>query len=411
MRQGEAMEAYVQTVARNPERALESAGIQAKQITLAQFPHQHRYFTDEIHEDFFSTITWRNDVDARKHDAACLAMLMRLREGKHNSDLFRCGYVFVTRNATFAQRSREYCLQARLINKTQEGPVIHQRELATNAWLRTGLGAALDIPRTHLIATCDRVLRLRFEVQEAVTRTLTAVTPEKLEQFELLIQDHRSIRKLADATLNDERVVTADSVPILLEAMRQATIAEERDKMQAEYSAKRAKDAKALIIKAAREGIKERDAALDELRNAQAAERDRELRLIDRLISETSRQVHTLDRIVTIVLIAPGAVAVFDFVTGWLEGAFWWKVIGAVAGLIGLYHSFAHTTQRPLIGVASGLNFLAKAILRWRLRSRELVDRWPLQRFEFNRGQITRLPERPIQTTERGQTLDLLRRP
>jgi hypothetical protein len=45
----------------------------------------------------------------------------------------------VTRNTTFANRSRSYCLQAHIITQTQEGPVIHQRELATVAWLRTGL--------------------------------------------------------------------------------------------------------------------------------------------------------------------------------------------------------------------------------------------------------------------------------
>jgi hypothetical protein len=37
---------------------------------------------------------------------------MRLREGKHSSDVFKCGYVFVTRNPRFVQHSRSYCLQS-----------------------------------------------------------------------------------------------------------------------------------------------------------------------------------------------------------------------------------------------------------------------------------------------------------
>src|SRR5436190_18090508 len=82
----------------------------------------------------------------------------------------------------------------------------------TIAWLRTGLGAAgQDIPKAHLLATCDRVLRTRTEVQDAVAAKLQEVTPENLEQFELLIQDHRSIQRLADETLNDEHVVTAEN--------------------------------------------------------------------------------------------------------------------------------------------------------------------------------------------------------
>jgi len=44
MRKGEVMEAYVQSVARNPEQALEAAGIRIKPITLGQFPNQHRFF-------------------------------------------------------------------------------------------------------------------------------------------------------------------------------------------------------------------------------------------------------------------------------------------------------------------------------------------------------------------------------
>jgi hypothetical protein len=288
MRKGEVMEAYVQVVARNPEKALEGAGIRVRPITLGQFPHQHRFFTSEQYEDFLSTITWGNDIAAREHDATCLALLMRLREGKHNSDLFRCGFVFVTRNAMFANRSRGYCLQARMISQVQEGPVIHQRELATIAWLRTGLGAALDIPRTHLIATCDRVLRLRFEVQDAVAATLAAVTPEKIEQFDLLIQDHRSTRKLADETLNDERVVTSENAELLLEAMRQATIADEKERLEQEFLEQRASDRKKLseITKA----LQERSTALGEIRAERAAEKARQRRLIERLIQKTNTE-------------------------------------------------------------------------------------------------------------------------
>jgi hypothetical protein len=167
---------------------------------------------------------------------------MRLRGGKHSSDLFRCQYVFVTRNATFERVSRRYCLQSHLINQVQTGPVVHLRELATLAWLRTGLGAAgQDIPKAHLLATCDRVLRARTEVQDAVAAKLQEVTPDKMPQFELLIQDQRSIQRLADETLNDEHVVTAENANQLLEAMRQATIEEEKAALEATLTADRQK--------------------------------------------------------------------------------------------------------------------------------------------------------------------------
>jgi hypothetical protein len=397
MRKGEVMEAYVQVVARNPEKALEGAGIRVKPITLGQFPHQHRFFNSEQYEDFLSTITWGNDVAAREHDATCLALLMRLREGKHNSDLFRCGFVFVTRNAMFANRSRGYCLQARMISQVQEGPVIHQRELATVAWLRTGLGAALDIPRTHLIATCDRVLRLRFEVQEAVAATLAAVTPEKIEQFDLLIQDHRSIRKLADETLNDERVVTSENAELLLEAMRQATIADEKEKLEKEFSERRAADKKALSE--ARKAVRERDAALDEVRAALSSDKERERRIISRLIEKTNRDVRWVEVTITGLLLVLGLLAIVDFATGWLKSALWWKIIAAAGGLAGLYHLIAHLLQKPLIGVSTGLDFLARKLFNWRLRRRDLDDRFDLSNVDVVRGRITTRvirDERPV---------------
>src|SRR5204863_9934834 len=114
------------------------------------------WFDHERHEDFLGSVTWGNDVAAKEHDATALTLTMRLREGKHNSDLFRCKYVFVTRNATFERVSRNSCLQSRLINQFKTSPVVHLRELATLAWLRTGLGAAAqEIPKAHLLATCD----------------------------------------------------------------------------------------------------------------------------------------------------------------------------------------------------------------------------------------------------------------
>ena len=240
MVKGDVMESYVQAVARNAEQALEAVKIPIRQIGLEQFPGQHQYFDANRYEDFFGMVKWGNDIAAREHDTTALALTMRLREGRHHSDLLRCRYIFVTRNATFERKSRDYCLSSRLITSVQQGPVIHQRELATVAWLRTGLGASSDIPKAHLLAACDRVLRFRMEVQEAVAAKLSEVTPEKMEQFELLIQDHRSIRRLADETLNDERVVTADNAPRLLEAMRMATIEEEKAALDVEM--KRTRD-------------------------------------------------------------------------------------------------------------------------------------------------------------------------
>ena len=158
MIRGEVDDDYVQSVANNPEGALEGAGIEVRTVNSIKYPNIEKYFDKAKLDDFYSYVTWVTEPAPRDHDADCMALTMRLRQDRHNNDLLRCGYVFVTRNPAFARRSREYCLQSRLINERQEGPVVHQRELATVAWLRTGLGADGSIPTAHLVAWCDRVL-------------------------------------------------------------------------------------------------------------------------------------------------------------------------------------------------------------------------------------------------------------
>ena len=386
MRKGEVLETFVQAVARNPEKALEQAGVRVRSVTLAQYPGQHHFFDSEKYEDFFSTITWGNDVAAREHDATCFALLLRLREGRHSSDVFRCGYVFVTRNATFAKRSRAYCLEARIINQTQEGPIIHQRELATTAWLRTGLGAALDIPRSTLISTCDRVLRLRSEVQQAVAATLLAA-PDKMDQFNLLIQDYRSIRKLADETLNDERVVSPENADLLLEAMRQATIAEEKEKIEKEFSTQHVEDRK--LLAEALKTIREMDVSLRHLEARREEDEQRAARAIQRVVDKTNDQLRFVEIGVTVILLALGGLAIVDFSTGWPSGRWWWGVVTAVGGLAGLYHLIAHILGRPIVGFSSILNRVGRILVTQRLRRLDLQSRPQVAQLEYSGGRIS----------------------
>ena len=388
--EGDVMESYVQTVAKNPEQALEAAKIPVRQITVAQFPGQHQYFDAERYEDFFEMVNWGNDIAAREHDTTALALTMRLREGRHHSDLFRCRYIFVTRNPTFERKSRDYCLSSRLISPVQQGPVIHQRELATVAWLRTGLGASAEIPKAHLLATCDRVLRFRMEVQNAVAAKLAEVTPEKMEQFELLIQDHRSIRRLADETLNDEHVVTADNAAQLLEAMRQATIEEEKAALDAEM--KKSRDRLNKRHKADVEALEKTQTELGATAAALAAAEARERGIIDRLIGRTNNELRAIEYTITVILLAMGGCAIFDYTTGYLKTYTMWKVVMGVAGLVGLYHLIAHTLQKPVYGVSNLLNGVGRRLFARSLRAAELEDRFDIDKnAKFKAGRMSRL--------------------
>ncbi len=400
MARGEVMPDFVRAIAQDPENALEHAGIRVKPLSLEQYPNSHVYFDQSHYEDFFESVNWVQDIAPREHDATCLALLMRLRAGRHHSDLFRCGYIFVTRNPTFVRASRSYCLANRLITSVQQGPVIHQRQLATMAWLRTGLGAAEQIPRSHLLATCDRVLRVRMEVTDAVAAKLRQVTPERLEQFELLLLDHRSVRRLADETLNDEHVVTAENAERLLEAMRQAAIEEERQQFEARLRDEREKhnQAQRKARAAARSAVTERDTALAIIAQRKAADNAK----IDSIVRSLSKLARRLESGTTAVLLLLGVLAVVQYFTNLLTGSKFWSAVLALAGLYGLYSLIMTALEKPKLGLATCLNWFSRKMLFNRLRAANLSDQFPMTKFDFAGGQITRKPE---PTGDREQTL------
>jgi hypothetical protein len=392
---GEVSIDFVRAVAGDPEGALAKVGIQLKPLTLSQMPSLSKYFSQAQYEDFFASIVWVSDVLPREHDATCLALTMRLREARHHSDVFKCGYVFVSRNATFVQHSRAYCLQSRMMNRLQEGAIIHQRHLATLAWLRTGLGADQAVPRGHLLATCDRVLRPRMEVREAVAQKLKEVTPESLEQFELLVSDQRSMRRLADMTLNNEKVVTDENASELLEAMRQATIEEEKKEFADKLEGERAKHRIALR---AQRGIanQERERALQI-----AAERDSALDVLEQDFQTNAARVHLIASEVTKLVRRIGAVlvtvvfilalgGVLNYFTGWLNAYVVWSVfiVGLIAAF-GLYHMIMNALERPKVGVQSLLRMLAERIFRARIKRANLEHLVNVGNVNFANGVVT----------------------
>ena len=229
MRRGEVEESYVIAVKNNPEKAMESVGIPTRNFNLAMFPNTHLHFAREYYEDFLSTITWVKDIEPREHDAKCAAYIMRLREGRQSQDLFRCRFAFATNNPKFAREARSYCLGSHLITERQWGPVVHLVDLATLAWLRTGLHQSEIIPRGRLVSTCERILQLHPEVTHAVYEKLSQVTPERIAEYEILLSDQRSVRTLMDQTVGDYSTVTTDNVTHLFEQMRLATVREVTD--------------------------------------------------------------------------------------------------------------------------------------------------------------------------------------
>lgn len=120
-----------------------------------------------------------------------------------------------------AQMARRFCIDEEVLSNNELPPVIHQRQLATALWLRTGEGVkSNDIPRHAMLAACDRVLGIRRSMVDRVRTVAKSLTDEKAEQLDLILSQDRSVQMLQDKTLGVAKVVTPDNFEELLEVMK-----------------------------------------------------------------------------------------------------------------------------------------------------------------------------------------------
>jgi hypothetical protein len=398
MQKREITEDFVRSVMRDPERALNQIGVTMRPIDLTTTPSQVKFFDQPTYEDFFSGIGWKRDsIDAREHDATCAAITMRLRAGHKSSDPLNSKFVFVTTNPLFVKYARDFCRRNRMIGDRQTPPVIIQRELAMIAWLRTGLLSGrkanqIDIPRSHLIASCERVLRPRREVLKTVHDKLKEFSPEKAQQYELLLADQRSVERLMDETLGLERLASTANPEALLEEMRTATAIEITTDYERKLRAtaqrhgqekKEMREASAAELAEARAELARREAELEKLREQRRhlkadaeASRRAEVERVEGILRRTNASAASLERGMTWTIIAVAAVGTWGATVGLPQALAWGG--GAVLVLIGLYHTIREIQQKPKFGFRNILDSFA----RFRLRRGLKVLGFEIAKFE-----------------------------
>lgn len=290
LRKGEALEAYVRQVATTPETILQEHGVQIVERTLEQYPNQHVYFTNEQYQELYARINWHLEVPPREHDAKVTTLILRARGEAHSQDLFRVKHVLITRNALLSQLTRRFCVDFNVISRNEVGPVIHQRQLATAVWLRTGLANKNeDVPRQYVLAACERVLELKRSVIDKVRSEAKNLTQEKADQLELLLTQDRSIQVLADKTLNVSNLVDASNIDQLVETMRRSLLSEiEADKRQEVREIRGAAQTKVAEAQRVQQSALDDAAAARALLDRRDAE-DEEI--VDVLLSDANRLV------------------------------------------------------------------------------------------------------------------------
>ena len=220
---GEVDRSFVQTVLADVEVAAVQFGVEVREYQIDSFPNQHKYFDHDRNLDIDSYLGWSNPL-AREHDAYAVTAIMRMRQGMHKNDPLYNSHVFISSNARLVRKARDYCIHSKLIRETQCGPVVDTRDLATIAWLRTGFEESKKLPISHMLAQCERVLRVRKDVVETARLQVAKFTPEKKEQFELLLQNNRAVGYLMDSAAVSPTTFDVEHDQHLLDGMLDAAI-------------------------------------------------------------------------------------------------------------------------------------------------------------------------------------------
>ncbi|OAM73880.1 hypothetical protein [Devosia elaeis] len=377
---GQVTEQFVGAVQRDPEKALRQNGITVRQITLASMPSLHVHFPDRLFEEFHAAINWRQGYpEAVRHDATVMALTCRLREGGRATDIFENKFVFVTNNGAFTRLARGFAIDHGIVQERHCPPVVQHSALAVAAWLRTGFGAISEIPMAHLLAYCERVLNVKKEVVDRAREVLRKYTPEQEQQYDLLLQDARSVTRLMDFTLGDEDRLTETTVPHLLEEMRLATAAELTEKHQQELEVQRkARSQERETANKERSRLARELSALqakleaDELDRVQG-ERLERLRFVG-LVEANNTAMGNVRHATTTSASVVALVLIANAIFGWVDWQQDQPVLYWVGTSLGIYGALQQFVGWPTFGFGSLLNWYGRRRLQRRVEQQGLVQ-------------------------------------
>jgi hypothetical protein len=185
------------------------------------------------------------NAEALETDVRTVCELMRLRTARTQSTrISEAGPVLVTRNTSLSsvanvswRRYLETSDRFSAGTARKAAPIsVSERRMCGVAWITSG-GNVGEISRRRLVANCAAATSVKRDVITKVLNVLREKSPSDQDVFRAVISDQRAERTLMDATLGDYRVVTDENVLDLLQSLKEATVAEQIEKTQAEIAA------------------------------------------------------------------------------------------------------------------------------------------------------------------------------
>jgi hypothetical protein len=197
---------YVSSVRADLEGTIGRLGIRVVEPVSRVSVFQH--FTQEDEEGVYNMLGHFYNPLAQERDAASIAAVMRMRQGKHarmgQFHLAIC--LFVTENPRVAECGSRFAVIRKLIRPNEVPPAVTDRYLAGMLWVLFG-GKANELTEYRLLASCSAALEARNDVSLKVHQFLKKIDGAKAEHFRALMTTERSGQHLMQLTLGDSTLI------------------------------------------------------------------------------------------------------------------------------------------------------------------------------------------------------------
>jgi hypothetical protein len=190
--------------------------------------HYYKNFSQIDEEELMVAIRFNalDRVLTRERDAKSVAETMRRLGGAHVpiGNVASCRFIFTTSNVGLHHRATYFLRDKKFVQDGEFNPIVTSRYLSGLCWLLCG-GKTDQSPTTaRLLANCAAALRLKPEIADRTKRFLAAIDPEKAKHFEALMTNERAAQYLAEVTLGDINVVTANNAEDIFEEVQRRAV-------------------------------------------------------------------------------------------------------------------------------------------------------------------------------------------
>lgn len=203
-----AFKAYLLSVMQDVEAAVSRYDLKVLEAPMAA--PAYRFLSEADETTFKLSLGFFENPTAQARDAASVAAIIRLRQGKavKMSRFHLAQYVFVTENPWIAERSAKFAVNKNIQAANEVPPAITDRYLAGLMLVLFG-GKTSELTQYRLLANCTAALEPRNDVIARMHRFLSQLDEQKAKHFRALMTDERAGQHLMQLTLGDSVLITS----------------------------------------------------------------------------------------------------------------------------------------------------------------------------------------------------------